>query len=86
MKQFTKHAEKRSQQRCISMAMVTVLDALGVETHQKGNTFKSEMTCNREMRQNLRDIGKLLIYMVDHNVYSIEDCMNEVITVGHKHA
>lgn len=84
MKHFTKHAEKRSQQRGISMAVLMALDPYGVEIQQKGGTYKFEMTNNRDVRQSMRDLGKLLIYMADHDVYSIEGSMNEIITVGHK--
>lgn len=84
MKHFTKHAEKRSQQRGIPMAMLMALDAFGVDIQQKGGTYRVEMTNNREGRQSLRDLGKLLVFMADHDVYSIEGSMNEIITVGHK--
>lgn len=68
------------------MEMLMALDVFGVEFYQKGNTYKTETPCNREVRQYMRDIGKMLIYWADHNVYSIEGSMNQIITVGHKHS
>ncbi|MFM4772032.1 MULTISPECIES: hypothetical protein [Aeromonas] len=86
MKHFTKHGEKRSQQRGITMAMLMALDSFGVEIQQKGGTVKAEIPRNRDVRQSIRDLAKILIILVDNDVYSIEGNMNEIITVGHKHS
>ncbi|WP_429016810.1 hypothetical protein [Aeromonas veronii] len=86
MKNFTKHSEKRSQQRGISMAMLMALEGFGIEIQQKGGTVKAEMPRNHDVRQNMRAYAKLIVHLLDHDIYSIEGNMNEIITVGHKHS
>ncbi|MGS2721526.1 hypothetical protein [Paraglaciecola aestuariivivens] len=40
---FSQHAQKRCQQRGISPDLIILLNALGVETQQKGNTYLLEL-------------------------------------------
>lgn len=85
MKQFTKHGERRAQQRGISMSALMTLDAFGVDILQKGGTIKVELPCNRDERQQLRNDLKTLLLLLDKDVYSIESDMQDIITVCHKH-
>lgn len=85
MKHFTKHGERRAQQRGISMSALMTLDAFGVDILQKGGTIKVELPCNRDERQQLRNDLKTLLILLDKDVYSIESDMQDIITVCHKH-
>jgi len=80
---ITKHAHKRCQQRGISPDLVLLLNALGMETMQKGNTYVLEL--DKHTQKSLSKKLKRLLMQVHRNVLVVISDDDQVITTAHKH-
>jgi hypothetical protein len=80
---ISQHAQKRAQQRGISPDLVLLLNALGMETQQKGNTYVLEL--DKHTQKTLSKKLKRLLMQVQRNVFVVIGDDDNVITMAHKH-
>jgi hypothetical protein len=80
---ISQHAQKRGQQRGISPDLVLLLNALGMETQQKGNTYVLEL--DKQTQKALSKKLKSLLMQVQRNVFVVISDKDQVITMAHKH-
>ncbi|MGS2719351.1 hypothetical protein [Paraglaciecola aestuariivivens] len=80
---ISQHAQKRCQQRGISPDLVLLLNTLGVETQQKGNTYV--LSLDRQMQKTLSKQLKRLLMQIQRNVFVVISDDDQVITAAHKH-
>ena len=80
---ISQHAQKRCQQRGISPDFVLLLNALGMETHQKGNTYVLEL--DKQTQKTLSKKLKRLLMQIQRNVFVVISDNDNVITTAHKH-
>ena len=79
---ITTHAQKRCQQRGISPDLVLLLNALGMETQQKGNTYVLQL--DKRTQKSLCKKLKTLLTQVQKDVFVVISETNEVITTAHR--
>jgi len=81
---ITTHAQKRCQQRGISPDLVLLLNALGMETQQKGNTYVLQL--DKRTQKSLCKKLKTLLTQVQKDVFVVISETDDVITAtAHKH-
>jgi hypothetical protein len=80
---ISQHAQKRCQQRGISPDLVLLLNALGMETQQKGNTYVLEL--DKHTQKALTKKLKCLLMQIQRNVIVVISDDDNVITIAHKH-
>jgi hypothetical protein len=80
---ISQHAQKRCQQRGISPDLVLLLNALGMETQQKGNTYVLEL--DKHTKKNLSKKLKGLLMQIQRDVFVIISDDDNIITAAHKH-
>ncbi|GAA0856279.1 hypothetical protein [Aliiglaciecola litoralis] len=80
---ISQHAQKRCQQRGISPDLVVLLNALGMETQQKGNTYLLEL--DKHTQKTLTKKLKQLLMQIQRNVFVVISDDDTVITTAHKH-
>ena len=80
---ITTHAQKRFQQRGISPDIVLLLNVLGMETHQKGNTYVLQL--DKRTQKSLCKKLKTLLTQVQKDVFVVISETDDVITTAHKH-
>lgn len=80
---ISQHAQKRCQQRGISPDLVLLLNALGMETQQKGNTYVLEL--DKHTQKSLTKKLKCLLNQVQRDVFVVISEDDRVITTAHKH-
>ncbi|WJG08087.1 hypothetical protein [Aliiglaciecola sp. LCG003] len=80
---ISQHAQKRCQQRGISPDLVVLLNALGMETQQKGNTYVLEL--DKHTQKTLTKKLKRLLMQIQRNVFVVISDDDHVITIAHKH-
>jgi hypothetical protein len=80
---ISQHAQKRCQQRGISPDLVLLLNALGMETQQKGNTYVLEL--DKHTKKILSKKLKGLLMQIQRDVYVVITGDDNVITAAHKH-
>ena len=80
---ISQHAQKRCQQRGISPDLVLLLNALGMETQQKGNTYVLEL--DKHTRRTLIKKLKCLLTQVQRDIFVVIADDDTVITTAHKH-
>ena len=80
---MTKHANKRCQQRGISPDLVLLLNTLGMETQQKGNTYVLEL--DKQTQKRLSKKLKHLLMEIQRNVIVVIGEDDNVITTAHKY-
>jgi hypothetical protein len=80
---ISQHAQKRCQQRGISLDLVLLLNALGMETQQKGNTYVLEL--DKHTKKTLSKKLKGLLMQIQRDVFVVISGDDNVITAAHKH-
>ena len=80
---ISQHAQKRCQQRGISPDLVLLLNALGMETQQKGNTYVLELA--KHTKKTLSKKLKGLLMQIQRDVFVVISEDDNVITAAHKH-
>lgn len=80
---LTEHATKRCQQRGISADYVLLLEMLGTELAQKGNTYVLQL--DKETKKSLTRRLKKLLMQVQRETYVVVSEDENVITVAHRH-
>jgi hypothetical protein len=80
---ISQHAQKRCQQRGISSDLVLLLNALGMETQQKGNTYILQL--DKHTQKVLCKKLKTLFMQVQRNVFVVISEDDKVITTAHQH-
>jgi hypothetical protein len=80
---ISQHAQKRCQQRGISPDLVLLLNALGMETPQKGNTYVLEL--DKHTKKTLSKKLKSLLMQIQRDVFVVISDDDNVITAAHKH-
>lgn len=66
---ITTHAQKRCQQRGISPDLVLLLNALGMETQQKGNTYvlqldkRTQKSLCKKLKTLLTQVQKMYLWL-----------------------
>jgi hypothetical protein len=80
---ISQHAQKRCQQRGISNDLLLLLNAIGMETHQKGNTYVLQL--DKHTQKTLCKKLKRLLAEVQRNVLVVISDDDNVITAAHKH-
>jgi hypothetical protein len=80
---ISQHAQKRCQQRGISPDLVLLLNALGMETQQKGNTYVLEL--DKHTKKILSKKLKGLLMQIQRDVFVVISDDDNVITAAHKH-
>jgi hypothetical protein len=80
---ISQHAQKRCQQRGISLDLVLLLNALGMETQQKGNTYVLEL--DKHTKKILSKKLKGLLMQIQRDVFVVISGDDNVITAAHKH-
>jgi hypothetical protein len=80
---ISQHAQKRCQQRGISLGLVLLLNALGMETQQKGNTYVLEL--DKHTKKILSKKLKGLLMQIQRDVFVVISGDDNVITAAHKH-
>ena len=80
---ISQHAQKRCQQRGISPDLILLLNALGMETPQKGNTYVLQL--DKHTQKTLSKKLKRLLVQVQQNVMVVISDDDNVITAAHKH-
>ena len=77
------HAKKRCQQRGISPDLILVLEALGMEICQKGNSYVLQL--DKKTQRSLSKRLKSLLMQVQKNIFVVISDDETVITAAHKH-
>ncbi|MFB1036742.1 MAG: hypothetical protein QMC38_15510 [Sinobacterium sp.] len=80
---ISQHAQKRCQQRGISPDLVLLLNTLGMETQQKGNTYVLEL--DKYTKKTLSKKLKGLLMQIQRDVFVVISDDDNVITAAHKH-
>jgi hypothetical protein len=80
---ISQHAQKRCQQRGISPDLVLLLNALGMETQQKGNTYVLQL--DKHTQKRLSKKLKRLLMQIQRNIFVVISDDDNVITTAHKH-
>jgi hypothetical protein len=80
---ISQHAQKRCQQHGISPDLVVLLNALGMETQQKGNTYVLQL--DKHSQKTLCKKLKWLMVQVQRDVSVVISEDDKVITAAHKH-
>tara|TARA_R110002167_G_scaffold137654_1_gene324732 strand:- start:31011 stop:31259 length:249 start_codon:yes stop_codon:yes gene_type:complete len=80
---ISQHAQKRCQPRGISPDLVLLLNALGMETQQKDNTYVLEL--DKHTKKTLSEKLKGLLMQVQRDVFVVISEDDNVITAAHKH-
>jgi hypothetical protein len=80
---ISQHAQKRCQQRGISHDLLLLLNAIGMETQQKGNTYVLQL--DKHTQKTLCKKLKRLLVEVQRNVLVVISDDDNVITAAHKH-
>ena len=80
---ISQHAQKRCQQRGISLDLVLLLNALGMETQQKGNTYVLEL--DKHTKKTLSKRLKVLLMQIQRDVFVVISGDDNVITAAHKY-
>jgi hypothetical protein len=80
---ISQHAQKRCQQRGISPDLVLLLNALGMETQQKGNTYLLQL--DKHTQKKLSKKLKRLLMQIQRNIFVVISDDDNVITTAHKH-
>jgi hypothetical protein len=80
---ISQHAQKRCQQRGISLDLVLLLNALGMETQQKGNTYVLEL--DKHTKKILSKRLKGLLMQIQRDVFVVISGDDNVITAAHKY-
>jgi hypothetical protein len=79
----SQHAQKRCQQRGISPDLVLLLNALGMETQQKGNTYVLQL--DKQTQKVLCKKLKTLLMQVQRKVFVVISDDDKLITAAHHH-
>ncbi|MFS1702738.1 hypothetical protein [Alteromonas sp. AMM-1] len=77
------HANKRCQQRGITPDLILVLEALGMEICQKGNSYVLQL--DKKTQRSLSKRLKSLFMQVQKNIFVVISDDETVITAAHKH-
>lgn len=80
---ITTHAQKCCQQRGILPDLVLLLNALGMETHQKANTYVLQL--DKRTQKALCKKLKTLLSQVQKDVFVVISDKDDFITTAHKH-
>ena len=80
---FSTHAKKRCQQRGVSPDLVLLLEVLGMEIEQKGNTYVLQL--DKKTRRSLCKRLKTLLMQVQRDVFVVVSEDDNGITAAHKH-
>lgn len=80
---LSQHAQKRCQQRGICPDLILLLNALGIETAQKGNTYVLQL--DKHTQKTLSKKLKRLLEQVQRHVVVVISDDDKVITAAHKH-